>query len=165
MCNWKSKFLKLCYILVLKILLIDKEQGVFLTALIRNTTSQMQLRNNSLKQGTVGNPTGSLVPALLILALCQQAAQFLIMKFNFENSLAPYPWIKPKTFNATGRHSAIRLLGPLSINPLVCLTGFMNESSLGQLKWPNFPDPNHKILTEADQGVRHELIVFCKFKE
>ena len=104
----------------------------------------------------------SLVHALLILALCQQAAKFLLMKFNFENSMAPYPWIESKAFKATCWHSAIRLLGPLSINPLVCLTGFMNESSLGQLKWPNFPDPNHKILTEADQGVRHELMVFYK---
>ena len=35
-----------------KILPIENnEQGVFLTALVRNTTSQKQIRNNSLKQG------------------------------------------------------------------------------------------------------------------
>ena len=48
---------KLCCILVKEIIPIEnKEQGVFLTALIRNTTSQKQIRNNSLKQGTGGNP-------------------------------------------------------------------------------------------------------------
>ena len=41
-----------------KILPIENnEQGLFLTALVRNTTSQKQIRNNSLKQGTGGNPT------------------------------------------------------------------------------------------------------------
>ena len=52
----KLEFPKLHSIPVLKILsIVNKEQGVFLAALIRNTTSQMHIRNNSLKQGTGGN--------------------------------------------------------------------------------------------------------------
>ena len=54
----KLRISESCSILVLKIISIEnKEQGMFLTALIRNTTSQKQIRNNSLKQGTGGNPT------------------------------------------------------------------------------------------------------------
>ena len=60
MTNWSrdDKRHMLCSILVLKILQIEnKEQGVFLTVLISNTASQKQIRNNSLEQGKVGNPS------------------------------------------------------------------------------------------------------------
>ena len=53
---------------------------MFLTALIRNITSQKQIRNNSLKQGTGGNPSSTSLLPLEVRP--NRMAGIMVMRFT-----------------------------------------------------------------------------------
>ena len=62
---------------------------------------------------------------MLVYTCDWQAAEFQLMKFNFENSWAPHLGLKPRTFGTTNQHSSTGPLSCLSFIIVVIITCFL----------------------------------------